>query len=70
MFYEIIIKGYLKVDWFEDLQMSQHEDHTTKLRGEFVDQAALYGVLRRIQDLGIELVSVKPLEEGDKGRIK
>jgi hypothetical protein len=63
MLYEIIIKGYLNGDWFEDLQMSQLEDHTTKLRGAFVDQAALYGVLRRIQDLGIELVAVNAIEE-------
>ena len=61
MFYEIIINGYIKAHWFEELEMIQLDDFTTKLIGEFVDQAALYGVLRRIQDLGIELIAVQPV---------
>lgn len=61
MNYEIIIKGYIKDHWFEELELTQLDDFTTKLSGTFVDQSALYGVLRRIQDLGIELIAVNPL---------
>ncbi len=70
MNYEIIIKGFIhehvKSHWFEDLQMTQNEAHNTVLKGDFVDQAALYGVLRRIQDLGMELISVMPKSEESK----
>lgn len=61
MKYEIIIKGYIKDHLFEEFEMTQQEDFTTKLSGEFVDQAELYGVLRRIQDLGIDLIAVNPV---------
>lgn len=61
MKYEIIIKGYIKDHLFEEFEMTQQEDFTTKLSGEFVDQAELYGMLRRIQDLGIELIAVIPV---------
>jgi hypothetical protein len=64
MYYEIIIKGYIKDHFFETLEMTQLEDFTTKLSGVFEDQAALYGVLRRIQDLGIELIAVNPVVSG------
>lgn len=64
MYYEIIIKGYIKDHYFEALEMTQLEDFTTKLSGVFEDQAALYGVLRRIQDLGIELIAVNPVVSG------
>jgi hypothetical protein len=64
MVYEIIIKGYIKDHYFETLEMTQLEDFTTKLSGVFEDQAALYGVLRRIQDLGIELIAVNPVISG------
>lgn len=70
MNYEIIIRGFIhehvKSHWFEDLQMIQNEAHNTVLKGDFVDQAALYGVLRRIQDLGMELISVMPKSEESK----
>ena len=45
--------------------MIQEEDYITNLKGEFEDQAALYGVLRRIQDLGMSLVSINPVEDED-----
>ena len=67
MNYEIIIKGYiheeLKSHWFEELEMTQNKAHNTVLRGDFIDQAALYGALRRIRDLGLELISVTPMDE-------
>ncbi len=53
--------GYVQPHHFEALELKQEENYTTTLRGEFEDQAALYGVLRRIQDFGIELIAVKPV---------
>ncbi len=58
MLYEIVIGGYICETWFEELTAIEQPDLTTKLRGQIVDQAALYGVLRRINDLGLELISV------------
>ena len=58
MLYEIVIGGYICETWFEGLLAAKQPDLTTKLRGQIVDQAALYGVLRRINDLGLELISV------------
>ncbi len=65
--YQIRVKGRLErrwEHWFDDLQLSiDHE--TTMLSGTLADQAALYGVLLKIRDLGLPLLSVQrlPLEE-------
>ena len=63
MLYEIIIGGYISETWFEGLTAVKKPDRTTALRGRLVDQAALYGVLRRINDLGVELISVNRIRE-------
>jgi len=63
MLYEIIIKGYIREAWFEELTIVKQPDFTTKLIGNITDQSALYGVLRTINDLGIELISVNRLDE-------
>ena len=63
MLYEIVISGYIQETWFEDLTISKQPDVTTKLRGNLVDQSALYGVLRKINDLGVDLISVNRIEE-------
>jgi hypothetical protein len=58
---ELRIKGYLDAhwaDWFEGLSFSNEEDGTTLLYGLVVDQAALYGLLRKVRDLGMPLISV------------
>ena len=61
--YQIRVKGQLErrwEHWFEGLQLSI--DHgTTLLEGELSDQAALYGVLLKIRDLGLPLLSVQRL---------
>jgi hypothetical protein len=65
--YQIRVKGRLErrwEQWFDGLQLSiDHE--TTMLEGSLADQAALYGVLLKIRDLGVPLLSVQrlPLEE-------
>lgn len=61
MLYHIRVKGHLGRQWsgrFEELGITLEEDGTTLLTGQIVDQAALYGILRKIRDLGIVLLSV------------
>ena len=58
--YEIRLQGHLDgrwAAWFEGLTLS-HDDGTTVLRGRIADQAALYGVLGKVRDLGLPLVAV------------
>jgi cell division FtsZ-interacting protein ZapD len=60
--YELRVKGHLDdrwSDWLGDLAMQRQEDGTTMLVGPVVDQAALHGVINRIRDLGLPLLSVK-----------
>jgi len=63
MLYEIIIDGYINEAWFEGFTLIKLPNFTTALRGHLVDQSALYGVLRTINDLGLDLISVNRLEE-------
>jgi hypothetical protein len=48
-------------DWFEGLTITLEADGNTLLTGPVVDQAALYGLLKKVRDLGMPLVSVSPL---------
>lgn len=63
MIYEIIIRGYIGDTWFEELAVMRQVNSTTILRGKLIDQASLYGVLRKINDLGIELISVNSIDK-------
>jgi hypothetical protein len=59
--YEIRLQGRLDQrwsDWFDGLTLTTDQDGTTRLRGPLVDQAALHGVLQRLRDLGVPLISV------------
>jgi hypothetical protein len=63
--YQIRIKGHLgrhRADWFEGLSITLEEDGNTLLAGPVVDQAALHGLLKRIRDLGMPLLSVNRIE--------
>jgi hypothetical protein len=63
--YEIRIKGHIEArwaDWFGGLSITLEEDGDTLLTGPVVDQAALYGVLRKVRDVGMPLVSVIRVE--------
>jgi len=65
--YQIRIKGQLDsqwTDWFEGLTITLEEDGDTLLTGPVVDQAALHGLLKKVRDLGLPLVSVSPVEPG------
>ena len=59
--YEIRIKGYLDdrwVAWFEGLALTREDNGETLLTGPVIDQAALHGLLRKVRDVGMPLVSV------------
>lgn len=67
--YEIRVGGHLSdewVNWFEGLTITLEDNGNTLLTGRIVDQAELYGVLRRIRDLGLPLISVNRIETNDK----
>ena len=67
MVYQIRIKGHLGrewADWFEGLTITALDNGETLLAGAVVDQAALQGVLRKVRDLGIPLLSVNPVKPG------
>ncbi len=67
MVYQIRIKGQLDpqwTSWFEGLTITLEEGGDTLLTGEVVDQAALHGLLKKVRDLGLPLVSVSSLEPG------
>ena len=74
--YEIRIKGRLSEQaaiWFEDMTLAVNEETTptqTVIKGHITDQAALYGLISRVRDLGLTLVSVKHLDETEEGEPK
>jgi hypothetical protein len=62
--YEIRVTGHLGARWaawFDGLDLITEDDGTTVLRGPVVDQAALHGLLQKLRDLGIPLVSLREL---------
>ena len=68
MAYEIRITGHLGqgwADWFEGLAITLEDNGDTLLTGPVVDQAALHGVLKKVRDLGIPLVSVTRVRPGE-----
>jgi hypothetical protein len=65
--YQIRITGHLGqqwMDWFDSLTITLEEDGDTLITGPVVDQAALHGLLKKVRDLGLPLVSVNPVEPG------
>ena len=59
--YEIRVQGRLDdrwTAWFDGLDLSRADDGTTALRGPVTDQAALHGLLHKLRDLGVPLLSV------------
>lgn len=62
--YEIRVAGHLSSRWeawFDGLTLTPADDGTTVITGPVVDQAALHGVLQKLRDLGIPLVSLTQL---------
>ena len=65
LYYEIRLKGHLDdrwAEWFESLTITLEEDGDTLLTGPVVDQAALHGLLKKVRDSGMSLVSVSLVE--------
>jgi hypothetical protein len=65
--YEIRLQGHLHAqwaDWFGGLTIAREADGETRLAGLVVDQAALHGLLRKVRDLGVLLLSVRRVEPG------
>jgi len=66
--YEIVLQGHLsyqRSDWFDGFTITLHPQGQTSLVGPVIDQAALHGLLKKICDLGIPLISVNRLDPGE-----
>jgi hypothetical protein len=62
--YAIRVKGHLETRWaawFDGLTVVQDTDGSTLIEGPIVDQAALHGLLQKVRDLGLPLISVTPV---------
>jgi hypothetical protein len=67
--YQIRIEGHLGADWadwFEGLTITLEKNGDTLLTGQVIDQAALHGLLKKVRDLGLTLVSVNPVNHSEK----
>ena len=65
--YQIRIKGHLDsqwTDWFGGLSITLEDNGETLLTGPVRDQAALYGLLKKVRNVGMTLISVSPVEPG------
>jgi hypothetical protein len=63
--YEIRLRGHLDqqwAEWLDGLQISHAVDGTTLLRGRVADQSALHGLLHKLRDIGLPLVSVTQVD--------
>ena len=61
--YQIRVRGHLAshwAAWFDGMTLTLHDDGTTVISGTVDDQSALHGLLRKLNDLGLALVSVTP----------
>ena len=65
--YQIRLKGHLGrhwTDWFDGFTITLEDNGETLLTGPVVDQAALHGLLKKVRDLAMPLVSVSPVTPG------
>src|SRR5215212_4631748 len=64
--YEIRVRGHLAdrwADWFDGMTLTRRADGTTVLDGPVADQSALHGLLRKVNELGLPLVSLTPTDQ-------
>lgn len=67
--YQIKLKGHLGAewaDWFEGLAITPEDNGDTLLAGPVPDQSALHGLLKKVRDLGLTLISVNPVDTSTK----
>ena len=65
--YEIRLRGHLDsrwAAWFDGLSLTHESDGTTIIHGPVADQSALHGLLQKVRDMGLALVSVTEIEPG------
>jgi hypothetical protein len=65
--YEICVQGQLDPDWaewFDDFTLTHRPEGVTVLTGPVADQAALHGILNKIRNLGLLLISVNQVDQG------
>jgi hypothetical protein len=75
MIYQIRVEGHLGeqwTDWFEGLTINLEDNGEMLLTGPLIDQSALFGLLKKVRDLGIPLVSINRVkaEQGDTPDVK
>ncbi len=66
--YLIVVQGILDIhwqEWFDGLDITPQPNGCTHLEGSIRDQAELHGVLKRINNLGLKLISINPLKPSD-----
>ena len=70
--YKIRLKGHLDdqwTDWFTGLTITLEENGITVLTGPVVDQAALFGLLKKVRDLGMPLISIQCADTGKEDKL-
>ena len=73
MIYQIRLQGHLGsqwMDWFDGMTITLEDNGDTVLTGPVVDQAALHGVLKKVRDVGIPLLSVVRMQPGHTDAVK
>ena len=66
---EIRVKGQIDThwsDWFEEFKITHTDQDETILTGDIADQSALYGLIAKLRDLGLSLISVSSYEVENK----
>lgn len=69
MRYEIHVEGIVDQywsEWFDEMQLTNESGYETMIAGEVKDQAALHGVLARVRDLGLEVISVTRVDRASE----
>jgi len=69
--YKILIEGHLQdrwEEWFEGLMICRKADRTTTLSGSLSDQTALHGVLLKIRNMNLKLISVNQMKENQEDK--
>ena len=70
--FQVKVEGILEnkwADWFDGMTIS-HEENNTILTGLLVDQAALYGLLKQVRDIGLNLISVTRSQPGNENEME